>query len=119
MALIEMNFAEGGVGSGLELVDSKWNGTQTCSLSHTCTKSGYYYIYVCASGYSSGSYGGDCTITVNGTAISSSDYLFSQSQVNINSAYLAKIQCNKNDVIAVTVTGRGTGYYGNAILILT
>ena len=108
----------GGGGADLTLVaHADHDGNKTLTKTFVAPTSGYYYIFTCSSSYS-GDYGGTCTITKNGTTIPSSEYLYDEEKLNVNSAHLAKIYCNAGDTLVITASGLGSGYYGNCILIL-
>lgn len=120
MATMKMPCAVGGGGGSadLTLLESEYGGSSNpITKSYTTEKAGYVYVYVVATGIS-GDYGGDCTITVNGTTVTSADYLVAVAQNNLTGVYIAKLNCQNGDVISVTATGRGGGYHGNAIMFV-
>jgi len=120
MAIQKMPCAvgSGGGSADLTLLDSYMDGSNNpISRTYQTQKAGYLYVYVVATGYG-GDYGGDCTITVNGTTVTSADYLVAVAQNNITGVYIAKLNCQNGDVISVTATGRGNGYHGDAIMFV-
>ena len=125
MALIRSLTASSGGGSADLVLASHadHDGNDILTKTVTVTKAGYLYIFTTSSSYGGGNYGGTCTITVNGNTVPSTDYLYDEIHLNINSAHLAKIMCNVGDIVTVTACAlarqaSGGGYFGNAILIV-
>ena len=119
MSIIKQDFGEiGGGNEPLELVDSlKNNNYAQQTLTHTCTKNGYYYVTAFVTGYNGSQYGGTITITHNGTAIDSSEYLQPNVGVNTSRVASAIIDCNIDDTIVVSTKCNAGSANANIILI--
>ena len=129
MALIRaLTGSSGGGAVDLVLADhADHDGNDILTKTVTVRKAGYLYIFTTSSSYKSGTAGGTCTITITRdgttTTVPSSEYLYDEDSLNINSAHLAKIMCKVGDVVNITARGlarqvSGGGYFGNAILIV-